>query len=98
MSDFIEAIVAMLPREAGGRATAIEPREGNYRPYVRNAEGPLLRVRFIEGPATLSPGDVARVVIEMDASAAALLPGAELDLLEQEVGKTGVVTVSRVWR
>ena len=98
MSDFIEAIVVMLPREAGGRASAIAPREGNYRPFVRDAEGPLLRVRFIEGPATLAPGDVARVVIEMDSRGEPLLPGSELDLLEHEAGKTGVVTVSRVWR
>ena len=98
MSDFIEAIVVMLPREAGGRATAIAPREGNYRPYVRDAEGPLLRVRFIEGPPTLAPGDVARVVMEMDRSGVPLVPGCELDLLEHEATKTGVVTVSRVWR
>ena len=98
MPDFVEAIVMMLPREAGGRTTAVFPREGNYRPYVREAEGPLLRVRFIEGPARLAPGDVARVVMEMDGSSAVLLPGCELDLLEHEAARTGVVTVARVWR
>jgi hypothetical protein len=97
MSDFVEAIVVMLPREAGGRASAVFPREGNYRPYVREAEGPLLRVRFIEGPPTLSPGDVARVVMEMDGGHGVFLPGCELDLLEHEAVRTGLVTVSRVW-
>ncbi|HEY3054061.1 MAG TPA: hypothetical protein VGK04_11810, partial [Thermoanaerobaculia bacterium] len=64
MSDFLEAVVTMLPREAGGRSSPVSPRDGSYRPFARFLSGgPLLRVRFIEGPPTLAPGDSGRVVL-----------------------------------
>lgn len=99
LSDFLEAVVVMLPAEAGGRAGAVSPRDGNYCPFARDAAGPLLRVRFIEGPPTLAPGEAARVVMEIEAGRGSfLMPGAELDLVEPHSGKAGVITVSRVWR
>lgn len=96
VSGYFEAIVLLLPREAGGRSAAIAPREGNYRPFARLSDGPMLRLRFIEGPPLVAPGDAARVVVEMEAEYD-ITPGAELDLFEHDA-KTGVITVARVWR
>lgn len=93
----MEAIVVMLPPDAGGRANAVSPREGSYRPFARSrAGGPLLRLRFIEGPPSLAPGDSARVVVEIESSTGVLVAGAEFDLLELEPEATGFLTVSRV--
>lgn len=102
MSDFIEAMVTLLPRDAGGRRHPVSPREGSYRPFARvSAGGPLLRVRFIEGPPTLAPGDSDRVVLELETN----LPddelpvsGAELELFEGEPRSVGLLTVGRLWR
>ena len=100
MSDFIEAVVTLLPTDAGGRRTTVSPRDGSYRPYVRlGLDGPLLRVRFIEGPPTLAPGDSGRVVLEIESSAAFgdYVSGPELELIEIEHA-VGLLTVSRLWR
>lgn len=101
MSGFLEAVVTMLPAEAGGRSTPVWPREGSYRPFARSQPGgPLLRVRFIEGPPTLWPGDSGRVVMEIEGAGDGeelLTSGAELELVELD-GPVGLVTVARLWR
>ena len=100
-SDFVEAVVTLLPPEAGGRDGVISPRDGSYRPFLRvSGGGPTMRVRFIEGPPTLAPGDSDLVVLELEDAAADafLISGAELDLLESGSRSVGVVTVARVWR
>jgi hypothetical protein len=100
VSDFVEAVVTLLPSDAGGRRTAVLPRDGSYRPFVRLVSGgPLIRVRFIEGPPTLAPGDSGRVVLEIESTGAELLvSGAELELIEAEPRAVGLLTVLRLWR
>jgi hypothetical protein len=102
VSDFIEAVVTMLPAEAGGRRAAVWPRDGSYRPFARFlAGGPQLRVRFIEGPAMLAPGDTDRVVLEVEAAEAhddLLVTGAEMELYELDAQAVGRVTIARLWR
>jgi hypothetical protein len=92
MSHYVEAIVAMFPPDAGGRSSAVLPRDGSYRPFARLVDGPLLRVRFIEGPPQLVPGETARVVIEVDGSAV-LHVGAEIEILEHSIDPVGVATI-----
>jgi len=101
VTDFIEAVVTLLPREAGGRQNPVSPRDGSYRPYLGSSRGERFPVTFIEGPPTLSPGDTARVVLEIaswDATAATLVSGAELELFETDASAIGLVTVARVVR
>ena len=102
MSDVLEAVVTMLPPEAGGRTNPVSPRDGSYRPFARlRSGGPLLRVRFIEGPPSLAPGDSDRIVLEIESSEFdndLLRRGDELELLEPETSAVGVATVSRLWR
>ncbi len=101
MSDFLEAVVTMLPADVGGRSNPVSPRDGSYRPFARfRPGGPLLRLRFIEGPPTLSPGDSGRIVIELESDVVddeLFTSGAELELVESEV-PVGLVTVARLWR
>jgi translation elongation factor EF-Tu-like GTPase len=93
---YLEALVTFLPTDAGGRALPVAPREGSYRPYARLAAGePLLRIRFIEGPPLIAPGQEARVVVELE-SDVPLTGGSELDVLEHE-RIVGLMTVMRVW-
>jgi translation elongation factor EF-Tu-like GTPase len=93
---FLEALVTFLPTDAGGRALPVAPREGTYRPHARAGAGePLLRIRFIEGPPLLAPGQHARVVVELE-SEVQLAAGCELDVLEHE-RIVGILSVSRVW-
>ncbi|HEY0143914.1 MAG TPA: hypothetical protein VGF48_23705 [Thermoanaerobaculia bacterium] len=94
---YIEAVMVLCPAAAGGRTTAVEPREGSYRPFVRNA-GRLVRVRVIEGPPRLAPGDAARVVLE---SESLLDADSDLPLIETRAELdhiVGSVTILRVWR
>jgi hypothetical protein len=102
VSDFIEALVTLLPAEAGGRRGVISPRDGSYQPFLRvSGGGPTMRVRFIEGPPTLAPGESDLVVLEVDESehaGAFLISGAELELFETGSRSVGVVTVARLWR
>ena len=102
MPDFIEAVVILLPADAGGRTTAIAPRDGSYRPFARLAEAQdLLRIRVIEGPPRLAPGDAGRVVAEVEDPGSAedvIRPGVELDLLERDQHLVGMLSVLRVWR
>jgi hypothetical protein len=100
MSDFVEAIVSLLPREIGGREIPVAPREGSYRPFAR-AGSDVLRIRMIEGPPRLDPGDEARVVLELETSSfdeTLFVPGAELDLVEHGGRMVGIVSVLRLWR
>lgn len=91
MSDFLEAIVLLLPTETGGRAHAIAPREGSYRPLIHG-----VHARFIEGPPTVAPGQAARVVVALE-DGLEVADGSELELVEHD-RVVGVLTVTRVWR
>jgi hypothetical protein len=98
MSGFLEAIALLLPSDAGGRAAAVSPRDGSYRPFAR-AEESRLRIRMIEGPPLLAPGQSARVVVEVESGAIeSLIPGVELELLEFGDAPIGILTVLRVMR
>ncbi len=93
MGDFLEAIVLLLPPDAGGRLLPIAPREGSYRPRVGSVQ-----LRFIEGPPTIDPGQAARVVVELESPLdPQLAPGSELKLIEDD-RVVGVLTVTRLWR
>lgn len=97
MSEYLEAIVSLYPLEAGGRARPVAPREGSYRPFARAGEL-LLRLRFIEGPPLLAPGDAGRVVAELETEPSdddLLEAGAELDLCELGGRVVGIVNVLR---
>ena len=89
---FIEAMLLLLPPDVGGRSSAVAPRDGSYRPFARVGDE-LLRVRLIEGPALLAPGEAARVVFECDEVVA---NGAELQLVELGEQVVGFATVLRV--
>jgi hypothetical protein len=97
MSDYLETIVSLYPPDAGGRALPIAPREGSYRPFAR-AGSSVLRLRFIEGPPLLGPGDAGRVVAEVETIScdeALVEAGAELDLCELGGRVVGIVSVLR---
>ncbi|HEX8171725.1 MAG TPA: hypothetical protein VF824_14405 [Thermoanaerobaculia bacterium] len=95
MSLYLEAMLLLLPPEAGGRQNAVEPRAGSYRPFAR-VDGRLERARLIEGPPRLAPGDAARVMIELESDAAAVHAGCELAVVEHGERQVGVLTVLRV--
>ena len=98
MSHFIEAFALLLPSNAGGRAAAVSPRDGSYRPFASSATS-RLRIRIIEGPPVLEPGQSERVVAEVESGAVdALIAGTELDLLEFGDAPIGMLTVLRVMR
>lgn len=98
MPGFLEAIALLLPADAGGRAAAVSPRDGSYRPFARVDES-RLRIRMIEGPPLLAPGQSARVVVEVESGAIeSLIAGVELDLLEFGEAPIGILTVLRVMR
>lgn len=97
MSGFVEILVTLLPSDAGGRTSPVAPRNGTYRPEVRSAQGDLARVRFLEGPPQIAPGDAALVVAEIE-SDRALRAGEELDLIEPGDRHVGIVTLLRVLR
>jgi len=99
LNDYVEAVMLLLPVEVGGRASSVEPREGAYRPIARTSGGTMLRMRIIEGPPRIAPGQDARVVAEVESplDEALLVPGSELDLIEQE-RVVGILTVARLWR
>jgi hypothetical protein len=102
VSGFLEAIVTLLPADAGGRVRPIAPRDGNYCPSVRSAlqGAPAIPIRVIEGPPWIAPGQDGRVVVEIEAGAldcAGFVSGVELELIEgQRV--VGILTVVRLWR
>lgn len=103
MSDFLEALITLLPSEAGGRASAIYPRNGSYRPFV-SAGGERLRIRVIEGPPSIAPGHEGQIVAEIESGAPPpsafvrdLAAGAELELIENE-RCVGILSVMRLRR
>lgn len=97
MSVYVEAMLLLLPPEAGGRSAPVAPREGSYRPFARLGDR-LGRACLFEGPPLLAPGDGARVMLELEVEpdAAAICRGAELQLLEHDQRVVGAVTVLRV--
>ncbi|HEX8152875.1 MAG TPA: hypothetical protein VF698_07115 [Thermoanaerobaculia bacterium] len=97
MAEYVEAMLLLLPPEAGGRSAHVEPRAGSYRPFVRAGQA-TLRIRVIEGPPRLVPGDEARVVVEVEEDETFLRRGSELPLLELGGREVGVLTVMRIWR
>ena len=95
MVDFIEAVVFLLPTDAGGRTDPIAPRDGSYQVIVGSTP-----MRFIEGPPTIEPGQAGRVVIEIrnaDADRLEITAGAELEIVEQE-RVVGLLSVTRLCR
>jgi hypothetical protein len=93
MGDFLEAILFLLPSDAGGRPLPIEPRSGSYRPLVGS-----MRARFIEGPPAIEPGGSGRVVVELEAVPdSELVPGSELPVIEDDC-LVGLLTVMRRFR
>lgn len=99
MSNFLEAMLTLLPAEVGGRASHISPRDGSYRPFASNADGARLQIRVIEGPPSIAPGHGGRVVVELDAAPdeSLFVAGSEFDLIEHE-RCVGILTVTRLWR
>lgn len=95
MSVYLEAMLLLLPPEAGGRSGPVAPREGSYRPFAA-VDGVLIRALLLEGPPLLAPGDAARVMIELEDDAI-VCEGAELPLCEHG-GVVGYLTVLRVCR
>jgi hypothetical protein len=96
MSAFVEATLLLLPHEAGGRQSAVAPREGSYRPFAWIDEQ-LIRIRLLEGPAILAPGEEARVVLEIEDDLN-MIRGAELKVVEHDDRLVGIATVDRVCR
>jgi translation elongation factor EF-Tu-like GTPase len=96
VSSFVEATLLLLPPDAGGRETAVAPRDGSYRPFARIDEQ-LTRIRLLEGPARLAPGEEARVVLEIE-SDATMERGAELRVVEPGERVVGIATILRVCR
>lgn len=94
MSVYVEAMLLLLPPDAGGRTAPVAPREGSYRPFARLDDGQLIRAVLFEGPPLVAPGDAARVILEVEADQ--LRDGDELALLELDQRVVGSVTVLRV--
>ena len=88
MGDFLEAVVLLLPPDAGGRIEPIAPREGTFRPLIGSA-----RARFIEGPPAIEPGCSGLVVIELE-SDCDIVAGAEVPIHEEN-RIIGLLTVTR---
>lgn len=97
MSVFLEAMLLLLPPDAGGRSGPVAPREGSYRPYARHG-GRIVRARVFEGPPLLGPGEEDRVMIELESDVDSLGRGVELEILERDERTVGVLTVLRVCR
>ena len=96
--DFLEALMTLLPLEAGGRSAPIRPRDGSYRPFAIAPDGARIRLRVIEGPPELSPGQDARIVAEIESMPRAVSAGNELTLVEHEDRCVGILTVMRLCR
>lgn len=96
MSAFVEATLLLIPADAGGRETPVSPREGSYRPFAWIDEQ-LTRIRLLEGPPLLGPGEEARVMLEIEADVH-LRRGSELRVVELDDRVVGIATVVRVCR
>lgn len=91
---YLEGIVFLVPSDAGGRQTAITPRDGSCRLFAGVGV-----VRFIEGPPAIAPGHEARVVVEIESPLPCpdLSAGVEIELVEEE-RVVGLLRVTRLWR
>ena len=96
VSSFVEATLLLLPPEAGGRHTSVAPRDGSYRPFAW-IDDRLTRIRLLEGPPRLAPGEEARVVLEIEADVP-MHRGGELRVVELDDRVVGIATVLRVCR
>ena len=96
---FLEAVLALMPADAGGRTSSVSPRDGSYRPFAVAAGGERLRIRVIEGPPTIAPGGNGSVVAELETPVrvADLIAGMELDLIEHD-RRVGILMVTRLCR
>jgi len=95
MPTFLEAMLLLLPADAGGRTAPVAPREGSYRPFAR--QGPrIVRACLFEGPPLLGPGEQDRVMLELEAGLENVRRGAELEILELDQRLVGVATILRV--
>lgn len=90
--------MTLLPVEAGGRAAAIRPRDGSYRPFAIADDGARIRIRVIEGPPAIAPGEDGNVVAEIESISATLSAGAELRLMENDDRCVGILTITRLCR
>ena len=97
MSVYLEALLLLLPPDAGGRSEPVSPRDGSYRPFVRHGAR-IVRARVFEGPPRLAPGDAGRVMVELESGMASLDRGVELELLERDEHLVGFLTVLRICR
>lgn len=91
---YLEAMLLLLPPEAGGRETAVAPREGSYCPYAV-IDDRLARLRLLEGPPRLAPGEEARVVLEVEGDVD-VRRGEELRVVELDHRVVGLATILRV--
>ena len=96
MPDFLEALITLIPSEAGGRTSAIYPRHGSYRPFLA-AGGERLRIRVIEGPPSIAPGHEGKIVAEIETPARDFVAGAELEVIEND-RCVGILSVTRLCR
>lgn len=96
MASYVEATLLLLPPAAGGRERAVAPREGSYRPFAW-IDDRLARIRVLEGPPLLQPGEEARVVLEIEAGVE-VVRGAELRVVEHDDRVVGIATVLHVCR
>jgi hypothetical protein len=95
MATFLEAMLLLLPPDAGGRDAPVAPREGSYRPYARH--GPrTVRALVFEGPPLLAPGEEDRVMLELESDLDSLDRGEELQILERDEHVVGRLTVLRI--
>ena len=95
MSTYLEAMLLLLPSDAGGREAPVAPREGSYRPYARH--GPrVVRACVFEGPPLLAPGEEDRVMLELESDIGTLDRGEELQILELDERVVGHLTVLRI--
>lgn len=90
--------MTLLPVEAGGRPSAIRPRDGSYRPFAIADDGARIRIRIIEGPPLIAPGGNGRVVAEIESMSATLSAGAELTLVEHDDRSVGILMITRFCR
>jgi hypothetical protein len=97
MAVYVEAMLLLLPADVGGRTAPVAPREGSYRPFTRIGDH-ASRLRVLEGPPRVAPGEEARVVAELEDDATHVIPGIELRLFEHDEQVVGLMTVMRVCR
>jgi translation elongation factor EF-Tu-like GTPase len=100
MQEYAEAKIQLLAPEHGGRTTPTTAIGCNYRPHVKlDSDSAYLGVCLVDGPEQLLPGTVTEVVfllIYPEVDYAALVPGANFQILEGE-HIVGSGTITRRW-